>query len=242
MSLRLNELLTKMSGSQAVDVQEAEETSVNNDARTDTEYVEKLASAVDFIINKAREEGITKEASDTQELLKAALRRKVSTEIVKEAAEETPEKLIDGAVSKIRASLITKIAANKEDKEVEQADFIGNIIGRISEMKASNEPEIEIEDDDVVEDVTATIHSADDSVETVVINDEADISAEDSTKTAGKLTLSDYLLGNVLSSDSEEGVVSAEESVKTASDKEEGKSVSSKLKNSLLSRVRNQED
>lgn len=236
MALKLNDLLEKLAGD-ANSIEDAssasvEETSTN---RTDSEYIEKIASALDFMVSNTSVVE-TEPQSEATDRLKSALSSVVGSveERTKEASEEAS---VTNAVSRLRESLRVKIASKDEAAKEEEDNFIGNVLTRIQAMNASGEPEVEIDQDEDGEKTAAPNTTSFEDVPDT-LTDEADDPAEDSTKVAGRLTLAD-MLEKAIGDDSEQAADSVlSESVKTAASHDESASASSKLRNSLLGRAR----
>lgn len=240
MALKLNDLLEKLAGD-ANSIEDAssasvEETSTN---RTDSEYIEKIASALDFMVSNTSVVE-TEPQSEATDRLKSALSSVVGSveERTKEASEEaSDEASVTNAVSRLRESLRVKIASKDEAAKEEEDNFIGNVLTRIQAMNASGEPEVEIDQDEDGEKTAAPNTTSFEDVPDT-LTDEADDPAEDSTKVAGRLTLAD-MLEKAIGDDSEQAADSVlSESVKTAASHDESASASSKLRNSLLGRAR----
>tara|TARA_B000000460_G_C21496242_1_gene384048 strand:- start:4 stop:831 length:828 start_codon:yes stop_codon:yes gene_type:complete len=168
----LNKLIEKLAGGDSPAVAESVETASGDQSNTDLVYVEKLASAVDFIIDNMESLSNIGDESDegTQEpITKEALNRDPDTgrfvsdkeEAVSEV--EEPEAEISAPINiseALRDRLQARITAKQEaaQEEVEEdvesseanKELISNVLGKLRELKS--DPKEETKDTDSSED------------------------------------------------------------------------------------------
>jgi len=233
MSTKLHSLLEKLASDSSTEITEPEEQAITDQGCTDPDYVEKLASALDFLVKEASCAEHT--APKVNNKLKDALKKRTEKkkEVTKTAA-DTSEVVVAEAVDKLRGALLTKIASQEEAVEQAHSSFLDNLLGRIQSAHSSSETEAAQDE----QEKTATEHSASNEEGAATITDEGgNTPPGDATKTASRLTLAN-MLDRALSSDSDGAAESAtDESVKTAADHEESASVPDMLRSSLLSRI-----
>ena len=157
----------------------------------------------------------------------------------------------DGVVNKLRSALKEKVASQVEEKQEEENSFIDSIMAKIEALNSEAEKTAEESEPEETEAEEATTEESEESTDTEeteeVEESSAEVSEEDEqvakeasedsdNEAAPRLSLAD-MLKNVNLESTEKAVESVPSgSVKTAVD--QGSIISSKLKNSLLNKVR----
>lgn len=173
----LDHLIKKLAGASPSVTEQSEVTPETNGAeKTDPVYVEKLASAVDFIVDSLGSEQIT----TTEEVVEESETDSgESVEKVAEISERLKRSLQERFKSKTAAS--AKAEVSDEDREL-----INTVLGKLKGMKSSSNEETKVE-------------SVEEEVNQIYGNDEEDsVSNEADGEAAVKAASADLSLADVL--------------------------------------------
>jgi len=150
----LNNLIDKLAGAGSSAVVESEKPNENSVGLTDPVYVEKLASAVDFIIDNLDAVSAPADTSADQELSKEAVGRDpVTGRFTSDAPKEEPQTVAEDNVvnladvsSRLREGLRSRISAKQEvvEEEKEQEskadeakeEMFQNVLGKLRNLKS----------------------------------------------------------------------------------------------------------
>jgi len=158
----LNKLIEKLAGSNSSTVAETDESAPIAQNATDPVYVEKLASAVDFIVDNI-DTTFTEELSqkDKVSIIKEAIARDpvtgrfvsdgnptltVPEQVAEEAPPEEPESNVTDITGKLRDRLRARITAKQEavaeedqkmeDSKEEKQELLQSVLGKLKELKS----------------------------------------------------------------------------------------------------------
>ena len=159
----LNKLIEKLAGGDSPAVAESVETTSDEQGNTDLVYVEKLASAVDFIIDnmeslpnigeesgESAQEPITKEAlSRDSKTGRFVSDKEETTPEVKEPEVEisAPTNISDALRNRLQARIAAKEEVAKEEAEKDEEssesnkELITSVLGKLRELKSDSKEE-----------------------------------------------------------------------------------------------------
>ena len=211
----LDVLIQKLAGANSTSsaAETVIEETVVSDSITDPVFVEKLASAVDFIVDNYADQ---KEESQANQ-------EKVATEAAAEAVEEqvtNVSDISDVLRARLQARLEQKNVEKEEADNERKSQVAKNILGKLLELKASNGSEQVATDEETSEDEEASL---DEAFETEPYNQESgevsnETPQEEEVKAASAVenqSLAD-VLNAALSSDEQDQESVREEDAKTA--------------------------
>lgn len=194
----LDHLIKKLAGaSPSVAVKSEEEPVESGSGKTDPVYVEKLASAVDFIVDSIGSEETTESVTETVEPEEA-----IETEV--EKVSEISSRIRQSLQSRLKEKTAKKSEVSEEDKQI-----IDNVLSRLKSMTPSEGGSA----DETVEDEINQIYNT----------EETDVSNEADGEAAEKAASADLSLADVLNAalgtdeqETDSSQVVDDEAVKTA--------------------------